>query len=230
LALSEKIDNTEESNKEFWLQRWREGDIGWHHQEINPHLLSFWHTLNIGQGARVFVPLCGKSRDMIWLAQQGYSIVGVEVSEIAVRAFFSEQDLIAKRGNLGPYQQFQAEEYQLLCGDIFQLMHHHVNHIDAVYDRASLVALDANRRKTYAKLLAEILRPSCSVLLVAMDYPQDEMQGPPFTVSDEEIHELFESDFQINHLHSLDLLKSTERYREVGLSRLSENIYKLIRD
>jgi thiopurine S-methyltransferase len=230
LALSEKIDNTEKSNKEFWLQRWREGDIGWHHQEINPHLLSFWHTLGMAKGSRVFVPLCGKSRDMIWLVQQGHSIVGVEISEIAVREFFSEQDLIAKRSNLGPFQQFQVEDYQLLCGDIFQLKHHHVTGIDAVYDRASLVALNASQRQAYAKVLADILPAGCSVLLVSMDYPQNEMNGPPYAVKKDEVRVLFESNFQVTHLHSLDLLKDTDRYSGMGLSSLSEHIYKLQRN
>lgn len=219
-----------ESNKEFWLQRWREGNIGWHHKEINPHLLSFWHTLGMGQGSRVFVPLCGKSRDMIWLAQQGHSVVGAEISEIAVRAFFSEQDIIAKRSNLGPFQVFQKEPYSLLCGDLFQLKSHHVKQVDAVYDRASLVALDAIQRKKYSKLLAEILPSGCSVLLVSMDYPQKEMSGPPYAVTDDEVQELFSDNFEVTHLHSLDLLKDTERYSEKGLSRLSEKIYKLQRN
>ncbi len=228
--MSEEIDNTEESSREFWLQRWREGDIGWHHQEINPHLLSFWHTLGMDQNSLVLVPLCGKSRDMIWLAQQGYSIVGVEISEIAVSGFFSNQDLIAKRSNLGAFQQFQAEPYTLLCGDIFQLKSHHVKQINAVYDRASLVALDSKQRKAYAKLLGEILPSGCSVLLVAMDYPQKEMRGPPYAVTDTEVQDLFADNFQVTHLHALDLLKDTERYSGKGLSRLSENIYKLQRN
>jgi thiopurine S-methyltransferase len=230
LVLSEKVDNTGESNKEFWLQRWREGDIGWHHQEINPHLLSFWHTLGMGQGSQVFVPLCGKSRDMSWLSQQGCSVVGVELSEVAVREFFSERDMIAKRSNLGPFQKFYNENYQLLCGDIFQLKPHHVKQVDAVYDRASLVALNARQRKQYAKLLAEVLPSGCSVLLVSMNYPQKEMDGPPYAVTDDEVQELFADNFQVTHLHELDLLKDTERYSGKGLSRLSEHIYKLQRN
>jgi thiopurine S-methyltransferase len=221
------IGNTEEAVKKFWLQRWQEGDVGWHHQEINPHLLSFWHRLGIEPDSRVFVPLCGKSRDMIWLAQQGYSIVGVEISEIAVEEFLSEQGLTANSSNLGPFKLFQAEDYQLMCGDLFQLKPHHIKQIDAVYDRASLVALDASYRQAYAALLADILPAGCSVLLVSMDYPQDEMNGPPYAVTDKEVHELFAANFKVNHLHSLDLLKDTQRYSDKGLSRLSEHIYML---
>jgi thiopurine S-methyltransferase len=159
----------------------------------------------------------------------GHSIVGIEISEKAVEEFFSEQGVIAKRNKLGPYQQFQTEDYKLLCGDLFQLKSHHVKGIDAVYDRASLVALDASYRQAYAKLLTDLLPVGCKVLLVSMDYPQDEMNGPPYAVTDEEVHDLFGSDFQITHLHSLDLLKDTERYAEMGLSSLSEHIYMLER-
>ena len=167
---------------------------------------------------------------MLWLAQQGYSIVGVEISEIAVREFFSDQDLIAKRSNLGPYQLFQLEPYTLLCGDLFQLKHHHVKQIDAVYDRASLVALNARQRKLYAKLLTEILPSGCSVLLVSMDYPQNEMDGPPYAVPEEEVLDLFADNFQVTHLHTLDLLKDTARYGDKDLTKLSEHIYKLQRN
>lgn len=178
----------------------------------------------------MFVPLCGKSRDMSWLAQQGHSIIGVDISEIAVREFFSEQDLIARRSNLGPFQIFQIEPYTLLCGDLFQLKQHHIKQVDAVYDRASLVALDAKQRKEYAKLLAEVLPTGCSVLLVSMDYSQKEMNGPPYAVTDDEVQDLFASNFQVTHMHTLDLLKDTARYSDKGLSRLSERIYKLQRN
>ncbi len=166
---------------------------------------------------------------MVWLQQQGHSIVGVEISEIAVEEFFSDQGLTANCSNQGPFKLFQAEDYQLLCGDIFQLKSHHLNDIDAVYDRASLVALDAGYRQAYAKLLADILPVGCLVLLVSMDYPQDEMNGPPYSVPEDELFALFGDEFQISHLHNLDLLKDTDRYGGTGLSRLSEHIYMLQR-
>lgn len=227
--MSYPIDKMKGSQAEFWLERWQEGDIGWHHQEINSHLLAHWHTLGVGPDTRVFVPMCGKSRDMVWLVQQGHSIVGVEISEIAVDGFFSDRGLIPERTNLGPFQQLQAEGYRLLCGDIFQLRPDHLREIGAVYDRASLVALDAQHRQAYARLLADLLPAGCAVLLVAMDYPQEEMPGPPYSVPEADVYTLFERDFLITHLHELDLLKDTARYAHQGLSRLFEHIYMLRR-
>ena len=227
--MSPLIDKTEESLQQFWLQRWQDGDIGWHHQEINAHLLAHWLTLGVERDSRVFVPMCGKTRDMAWLELQGHSILGVEISEIAVEQFFAEQGLTPEHTSSEPFQSYQAENFELLCGDLFQLRPDHIRGISAVYDRASLVALDARYRQAYAKLLADLLPANCRVLLVAMDYPQDEMQGPPYSVPEDEVKDLFAGDFRITHLHTLDLLQDTDRYTNTGLSRLSEHIYKLQR-
>ncbi len=166
---------------------------------------------------------------MVWLAQQGHSIIGVEISDIAVEQFFSEQKLIPEVTSYGAFQRFQAGSYELLCGDIFQLKPDQIMGISAVYDRASLVALDARYRSAYADLLTDLLPARCSALLVSMDYPQDEMQGPPYSVPEGEVYTLFGDDFVITCLSTLDLLKDTSRYRGKGLSRLSEHIYRLQR-
>jgi thiopurine S-methyltransferase len=219
----------EDSTNSFWIKRWVDGDIGWHHQETNQHLLSHWHRLDIAPGSAVFVPLCGKSLDLVWLARNGYSIVGVEISTKAIEEFFAERGLTPERTKSEVFEIFQAGDYRLLCGDIFRLEPEHIQGITAVYDRASLVALDPKQRRRYAELISSILSADCSVLLVAMDYPETEMQGPPYSVPESEVIELFGDGFSITKLHSLDLLKETERYTEKGLSRLSEQIYMLER-
>lgn len=219
----------EDSINSFWIKRWLNGDIGWHHQETNPHLLSHWHKLDAIHGSEILVPLCGKSLDMVWLAQNGYPIVGVEISSKAIEEFFAERNLIPERTKSGDFEIFRAGDYRLLCGDIFRIEPKHINEIKAVYDRASLVALDPEQRRCYAKLMASMLSTGCSLLLVAMDYPETEMQGPPYSVPEHEVDELFGDSFSITKLHSMDLLKETERYAERGLSRLLEQIYLLER-
>ncbi len=214
---------------DFWLNRWEEGDIAWHHDEVNEYLLSHWCRLDAPTDSRVFVPLCGKSLDMVWLAQQGHSVVGVELSSKAIDEFFSEQNLIPTYEKTESFQVFQAKTYTLLLGDIFKLTAEYLEGIAAVYDRASLVALNSYQRKLYAKILANVLQKGCSILLVAMDYPQIEMKGPPYSVPEKEVNELFGQDFLLTKLHCQDLLKDTDRYKESGLSRLSEHIYMLQR-
>ena len=220
-------DKTIDRSNSYWLKRWQNGDIGWHHEQVNNHLLSHWQMLDVAFGSQVFVPLCGKSRDMVWLAQQGCSVVGVEISSKAIEEFFIEREITPERSRSGFFEIFQAEDYKLLCGDIFQLKPEHIQGISTVYDRASLVALDPRQRQAYAQLLTEILPEKCSILLVAMDYPEAEMPGPPYSVPETEVIELFGDSFSISKLHTLDLLKDTARYAEKGLSRLSEHIYML---
>ena len=213
--------------REFWLQRWEENNIGWHHQEFNSHLIGFWRRTAVPSGRLVLVPLCGKSRDMVWLAERGYRVLGVELSPLAVEAFFREQDLIPEIREQGPFQLWQAGPYQILCGDIFKLQQTDIPDVAGVYDRASLVALDPAQRKSYARLMSSILPSECPVLLVAMDYPQQEMSGPPYCVAPAEVQELFSSAFKVSQLHDLDLLKDTARYQDKGLSQLSEQIWLL---
>ena len=215
--------------REQWLRRWQENAIGWHHEEYNPHLLGFWGLLSVPAGSRVLVPLCGKSRDMTWLAEHDYRILGVELSPLAVSAFFAEQGLEPDVEEGERFERWQAEEFEILCGDVFQLQPQDLAGIGAVYERASLVALNPEHRRHYADLLARLLPAGCKVLLVAMDYPQHEMEGPPYSVTQPEIQELFNEQFEITLLDTVDLLRDTDRYQGFGLSRLSEQIYLLQR-
>jgi len=214
---------------EEWLCRWREGNIGWHHEEYNPYLLGFWSEVEAPAGARVFVPLCGKSRDMVWLVEQGHSVVGVELSSLAVEGFFKERRLSPSRGSLGPFERWRAGPYELLCGDIFDLDDSVLGRVDAVYDRASLVAFNPEQRRAYAQLLTRLVPKSVRMLLVAMEYPQGEMAGPPYSVEQREIKQLFSVQFSVHLLHSIDLLQETQRYADRGLSSLLEKVYLLQR-
>lgn len=220
---------TQQEQNRLWLERWEQGDTGWHHEETNPHLLAFWPSLAIEPGARVAVPLCGKSRDMVWLADHGYRVVGIELSPLAVAAFFAEQGLRPECRSVGALESWRAGPYEILCGDIFQLEPRHLDGVSALYDRASLVALDGEQRAAYAALLARLLPAGTRMLVVAMEYHQGEMAGPPFSVAQSEVESLFAEAFTVTLLDSLDLLRDTERYAGLGLSRMVEQIYRLQR-
>ena len=127
-------------NRDFWQARWDEGRIGFHQDDINPYLQRYWPALNVPQGAAVFVPLCGKSRDMLWLRDQGYSVVGVEIVPRAVEAFFAENDLAATHRPHGAFTLWESEGIKIYQGDFFEVTAQDVAGIGAVYDRASLIA------------------------------------------------------------------------------------------
>lgn len=213
--------------REFWLERWERAETGFHQDEVNPWLRRYWRELKVDRGSEVFVPLCGKSLDMVWLREQGCHVLGVELSPVAVQDFFREQRLSAERVSGGLFDNYLASGYCLACGDFFDLGREDMAQVGAVYDRASLVALPPEMREHYARHLADILPAGTRILLVSFDYPQHEMAGPPFAVSEAEVGKLYDQYAEIKLLAREDVLDQNPRFRQRGLSRMEESIYLL---
>lgn len=213
--------------RDFWLERWERGETGFHQDEINPYLLQHWPELHVAQGAEVFVPLCGKSLDMVWLREQEYFVLGAELSPIAVQDFFQEQGLTPDRVSGEKFDNYIADGVCLACGDFFDLRQEDLAQVRAVYDRASLVALPPEMRERYARHLVSILSPGTQILLVTFDYPQAEMAGPPFAVSLTEVEALYRDYAGIRLLAQQDALAQNPRFQQRGMTRLQENIFLL---
>lgn len=213
--------------KDFWLERWERAEIGFHQDEVNPYLRDYWQALHPVSGSEVFVPLCGKSLDMLWLRQQGHAVLGVELSAIAVQGFFAENGLVAEHASDARFDCCEADGIRILCGDFFDLNKQDMTQVTAVYDRASLVALPPQMRQRYARHLVSILAPGTQILLVTFDYPQAEMSGPPFAVSPGEVEALYRDHADIRLLAQLDVLPQNPRFQQRGLTRLQENIFLL---
>jgi thiopurine S-methyltransferase len=214
-------------NPNFWHERWQRNEIGFHQQEINAHLQDYWAQLAIPAGGQVFVPLCGKSRDLLWLRARGHAVLGVEISSIAVRNFFAENALTPQVTRQGVFERYEADGLALLCGDFFDLTPAELQGVTGVYDRASLIALPPELRTRYAEHSAAILPTVANTLLVTMEYPQDEMCGPPFAVREDEVHRLYDKRFTVACLFTKDILAENPRFRERGLSALAEKVYLL---
>jgi thiopurine S-methyltransferase len=214
-------------NKDFWLERWQREEIGFHQNEVNPYLRKFWPGLNLLSGTTVFVPLCGKSQDMHWLHNKGHKVLGVELSAIAVQAFFNENGYSSKHIIEGKFDRYEADGISILCGDFFALDRDLMTNVSAVYDRASLIALPPEMREGYVRHLVGIVPPATRIFLVTVDYPQPEMQGPPFSVSTDEIEKLYRNYADIRLLAHQDVLAQNPRFQQRGLSSLVENIFLL---
>jgi len=210
---------------DYWCERWVRNETGFHQNEINPHLQRFWPELNLASGSRVFVPLCGKSRDMLWLRGQGHEVVGVEICPLAVEAFFAESDLQASVTKHGAFSIYQAEGFRLYCGDFFQMTSDDMAGVSAVFDRASLIALPPSMRSAYAARMQTILASGVNTLLVTFDYPQHEMQGPPFSVKEPEVRALYEKTGEVRLLYSADILDKEPRFRDKGITQLQEKVF-----
>lgn len=211
----------------FWHERWARAEIGFHQQDINLHLQRFWSRLKLPTGQRVFVPLCGKSRDMLWLAGEGYPVTGVEISPVAVEALFAENGLRPNRWREGPFEIWEQDELRVLLGDFFDLEPRHLAEVAGVYDRASLIALPPMMRERYARKLTAILPPGIQTLLVTLEYDQTAMAGPPFAVDEAEVRALFGPAHAVEPLYTRDALAEESRWRERGLTWLQEKAYRL---
>jgi thiopurine S-methyltransferase len=213
--------------KEFWLQRWEHGEIGFHQDEVNPYLQQHWQELFPQRRDRVFVPLCGKSRDMLWLRQRGHAVLGVELSAIAVKAFFEENGYVPQHDSHAAFDQCAADDIHILCGDFFDLGKDDLAGVRLVYDRASLVALPPEMRARYANHLLQLLPSGTQILLLTFDYPQLLMSGPPFAVSHAEVESLYAGHADIKLLAEHDVLAQNPRFQARGLDRLQESIFLL---
>ena len=213
--------------KGYWLERWEQKETGFHQSNINPYLCQYWKELYLAQGDTVFVPLCGKSQDMFWLYTQGYKVLGVELSAIAIEDFFKENILISDYNCCKRFNRYETNRICILRGDFFDLDRKDLIKVSAVYDRASLIALPQDMRDSYVRHLLGILPPGTQILLVTLEYSQLEMQGPPFPVSVSEVEELFSEHSRICLLARLNVLDRYPRFYERGVSKLYENIFLL---
>ncbi|QDH64287.1 thiopurine S-methyltransferase [Pseudomonas azotoformans] len=204
----------------FWQERWARNQIGFHLPEVNPYLLRYWPALGLAQGAKVLVPLCGKSLDLMWLASNGYHVFGVELSEQAVEAFFSEQSLTPRITRHGVFKVYQADLIEIWCGDFFALDAGVLADCTALYDRAALIALPPLMRAQYAEQLNSLLRPGCQGLLITLDYDQTQKAGPPFAVPDDEVKVLLGLQWSLEVLEAQDILGESWKFVQDGVTCL----------
>ncbi len=209
----------------YWINRWKQGEIGFHQAVINPYLRQFWQELKLAAHTTVLVPLCGKSSDMLWLQEQKYHVLGVELSTIAVQTFFAENALSPHQSQYESFKCYTVDDLSILQGNLFDLRKEELASVNAVYDRAALVALPPEMRKHYVSHLLHILPPTTQILLITLDYPHIEMAGPPFSVSPDEVEALYRDCTEIRKLAQVDVLEENPRFKQRGLSRLQESVF-----
>jgi thiopurine S-methyltransferase len=214
-------------NTDFWLARWSKHEIGFHQPRFNEYLTRYWPTLGIERGALVFVPLCGKTLDMRWLREHaGQRVLGNEIARNACTEFFNEWGVAPAQSKQGPFESFEAGGINILCGDFFALRSNDLVEVRAVFDRAALIALPADMRIAYADKLQATLPQRTPILLIAPDYSQHEMAGPPFAVGEAEIRTLFENR-SVTCIAEADVTGAPDnaRFRQRGLSHIVERVF-----
>lgn len=190
---------------DFWHERWAKGETAFHEKDINPLLSTHFSQLNLVSGQRVFVPLCGKTHDISWLLQQGYSVVAAELSEVAIKELFSQLGFEPQISNFATGLRYKGPNLDIFVGDIFTLNSQHLGQIAAVYDRAALVALPEPMRKQYTQHIRTITQHAPQ-LLICFNYEQAKMDGPPFSVTEDEVKQHYAQHYRINRLYSESLV------------------------
>jgi len=188
----------------FWHKKWEQGDIGFHESEANPFLIEHFEALNLTKGSRIFLPLCGKTRDAGWLLACGYRVVGAELSEFAINDLFNELGLEPEISKVGQLARYRTEDIEILVGDIFAVSAEYLGPISAIYDRAALVALPACIRKHYTSHLMNITG-TAPQLLITYEYNQLLMDGPPFSMNGDEVKQHYGASYQLESVGSKDV-------------------------
>jgi thiopurine S-methyltransferase len=211
----------------FWQERWDQGLTGFNQPQANETLQEFWPSLELAPGARVLVPLCGKSCDMLWLRAQGHSVVGVEFVGSAVTEFFSDHDIPSEETALGRRACDGGPSLTVIQGDFMSLQAQQVGPIDAFYDRASIVALPGDLQTAFAQTLARLTSSGSLGLMLAFEYPQDQRDGPPFSTHAQRLQELFGDDFERHQLKRWALPEADLEH--FGVDSCFESVHQLRR-
>ncbi len=188
----------------FWQQKWQSKDIAFHERVANPFLVTYFKELALPPGSRVFVPLCGKTLDIAWLLSQGYRVAGAELSKLAIEQLYQELGVAPAITKAGELTRYSASNIDILVGDIFALSGAQLGTVDAVYDRAALVALPPEMRKRYTAHLMAIT-VTAPQLLVTFEYDQSLMEGPPFSLSSDEIKRHYGKSYAVTLVNSRDV-------------------------
>lgn len=206
---------------EFWHNKWRNSQIGFHEDLGNTLLKQHFSSLQLHQQHCVFVPLCGKSADMTWLVQQNVEVIGVELNESAVEQYFESLDQLPVISLVGNLKCYQGKNITIWVGDIFELTQSQLGRVDAIYDRAALVALPEDMREQYRQHLLSICNHAPQ-LLITLEYDQSLTSGPPFSINNSMVNEYYQSNYQVELLAEQFLRQDLK-----GKIDVTERLFKL---
>ena len=211
---------------QYWLEKWEADELGFHNTQVHELLTDTWSRMRLEPGARVLVPLCGKSLDMLWLMQQGHPVVGVELSKTAAMAFFQENGLSPKVTEAGDFTRYRSEKLEIIVGDFFELPPELAGPVDAIYDRAALIALLPGDRHRYIQQCVKLGGDDHKTLLVSLEYLPEAIVPPPFSLLRSDIEELYSLNYVVDHLETVPSQVKGIPARESGY-RLTQRLAEI---
>lgn len=213
-----------------WSKRWAEGKTGWHLNSINAHLQEYHQILFQNPTPRILVPLCGRSLDVAWLAGKGAQVIGIDLVEQPLLGIFTDCAKQPVQSKVAGLTSLQAGGIQLIHSDIFSVTREVIDPVDAIYDRAALVALDPSLRTTYVEHCLSLLRPGGRLLLLTYDSSADESSGPPYPVRPGVVEELYAEWSTCRCLNSTDTFPDDEdRLQRRNLTWMRTTIWEIVK-
>ncbi len=216
--------------RDFWLEKWANNEIGFHLMKSNPLLVRYWSKLGVTQGSGVFVPLCGKSLDMHYLESLGHPVVGVEFSETAVLAYFAEAGESFQQTEGFYLSCYKGAHTTLYRGDFFDMQVPDILGIRGVFDRGALIALPPAVRPLYVDHLLRIIPEHAHILLITLEYDQSRVAGPPFSVLESEVELLFRDRARCSCIGGVDTVELPPKFGAAGIESVRETVYHIVKE
>jgi len=216
----------------YWESRWRKGKTGFHADWVNPALKKYWSEIPAGDEHNVLVPLCGKSPDLIWLRDRGHHVWGVEFVDLACQSLFVENGIPYEVEQRGNWKIYRGNNLDIIQGDFFKLPSKMLPPVNAVYDRAAVVALPPDKRIKYTEKIRQLARRGCSMLVHTFEYDQEKMSGPPFSVwqNEIEVHYSVTQNFVVTCLDETEKIDQLKKFQWRGLNSIREKTYHIRRN
>ncbi|WP_445664273.1 hypothetical protein [Fodinibius sp. AD559] len=212
----------------YWQSRWRKGNTSWHMDTVYPPLPNLWSRLGIKSDAQVLVPLCGKSLDLLWLADHCHSVTGVEISPKALHHVMQQHKESFVQDSSYGFTIYRSDSLVLWEGDFAKLPADQIPPQNLIYDKASIIALPVEKRQPHAEKMIELCNTGTQILIQTFEYNQSEMNGPPFSVDEQELKKLFGHQFKLTCVHEQSKLKELQQFKRRGLSSyLTEKVFHL---
>lgn len=211
--------------KKFWLERWEKNETKFNQKEVNPYLLQYKNFFEPLKGKRVLVPLCGKSIDLLWFLKEGAEVIGVEFSALAIESFFKEHHLTYEKTEKKPFIIYSSGALKFICGDFFQLKKEDIGEINWIYDRASIIALNKELRIQYGIQISKLSDRNTQIFMIVLSYDSHGNEGPPFSVPQDEVHELFSKNFQIQLISENERKDVMPHLVKRGLVDLKDSVF-----
>ncbi len=215
-------------NNQLWIAKWKRNDIAFHQLSINPLLQRYIANLNLSSGDQILVPLCGKSIDITWLSKSKFHVIGVELSEIAIQAYFDALKVIPEKHHQRHFTKWSYQNIEIWCGDIFDLKKMDLAKIKLLYDNASLTAFSAEDRIQYVRHFSDNLPHDCQILLITDETPDDQQFNSMKTI-DSEVTALYAAHHKIELLHGENCFKKDPEYPEGPNRPMEEKVYLIKR-